>query len=70
MASYELKTGNGGHGLEAYDKNTGKYTKLSFYYEGEKIDSWEDVKKLVHVCKKNNIRNTDSQHTKSDTGNS
>lgn len=47
MASYELKTGNGGHGLEAYDKNTGKYTKLSFYYEGEKIDSWEDVKNLA-----------------------
>lgn len=47
MALYELKTGNGGHGLEPFNTVTGKYEKVSFDFEGDKIDSWESLRDLM-----------------------
>ena len=46
MALYELKQGNGGHGLEVYNTETGKYEKIEFEIEGNKIDSWETLRDL------------------------
>lgn len=47
MALYELKTGNGGHGLEPFNTVTGKYEKVSFDFEGQKIDGWEGLRDLM-----------------------
>ena len=47
MALYELKLGNGGHGLEPFNTKTGKYEKLSFSFEGNDIDSWQTLRDLM-----------------------
>lgn len=47
----ETKPGNGGHGLEAYDTETGKYASVSFGFSdptnpanNTTIEKWEDMK--------------------------
>lgn len=44
---WELKPGNGGHGLEPFNTKTGKYEKIGISLEGHRIEKWED---LIPLC--------------------
>ena len=43
---YGTKVGNGGHGVEVYTVEDGKYAEIEVTYNGEQINKWEDLRDL------------------------
>lgn len=41
------KKGNGGHGLEAYDSETGKYVEVSVSFNGQEIENWQHLRDVL-----------------------
>ena len=41
------KPGNGGHGLEVYNVEDGKYAQVSCTFNGQQIDKWEDYRDAI-----------------------
>ena len=43
----EFKPGNGGHGPEAYDTETGQYVEVECSIEGQSFKGWEELRDLI-----------------------
>ena len=43
----EFKPGNGGHGPEAYDPETGQYVEVECSIEGQTFKGWEELRDLI-----------------------
>jgi len=43
----QFKPGNGGHGPEAYDTDTGQYVEVECSIEGQSFKGWEELRDLI-----------------------